>query len=258
MAKGKNKKLGKKGRGRKSDKHTFQKKEWHKLISPTDMKNTSQIGWTCVSKTSGTRVSTDYLRGRVGEMTLADISNQNLEREMLNKKIKMLVEEVKDGSCYTSFYGYDLTRETINNIIKKRTSLIDIYADVRTKDNYIFRVFLTSVTRRPHDKLRINHFANSSTIRLLRKKTVQALQTEVKNMTTEELANGIVEGNFVRTLNKTMRKVIPKLLTLVRKVKMIRRGDADKKKFLKKAVQKTTTVQAAVEENPEAKNALAE
>jgi small subunit ribosomal protein S3Ae len=256
MAKGKNKKMGKKGRGnKKGDKHTFLKKEWHKLISPTDLKNSRQIGWTCVNKTSGTKVSTNYLRGRVGEMTAADISD-NVENGDLRRKIQMYVEECKDGQCFTSFYGYDITRETLNQIIKKRSSLIEIYTDVRTSDGYIFRVFLSSVSKRAKDQLKINSFVNSSTIRLLRKKTVHELQSKVKKMTAQQFANAVVEQELEKDIKNFMKRVFPNLITLLRKVKMVRKGQMDKNAFLKNSVQRTAVATAAVEENPDAKNAL--
>ena len=210
MAKGKNKKMGRKGKNKKGDKHSFLKKEWHKLVSPSDLKNTRMVGWTCVNKTQGTKISTDYLKGRVGEITVADISD-DIVRNDLSRKIRILVEDVKDGSCYTSFYGYDTARETINHMIQKRKSLIDIYTDVRTSDNYIFRIFLTSVSQRAKEQLRINSYCKSSTIRLLRKKTVQWLQNAVKNMTAEKLANSLVDQELQKNLRNVMRKVYPNL-----------------------------------------------
>lgn len=257
MAKGKNKRTVRKGKGKKSEKHAFLRKEWHKLISPTDLKGTQMVGWTCVNKTQGTKISTDYLRGRVGEITVADIS-ENIARNDLSRKIKFFVEDVKDGSCYTTFYGYDITRESIDHHIQKRKSLIDIYTDVRTSDNYIFRIFLTSFSQRAAEQMKINSYCKSSTIRLLRKKTVQWLQNFVKTMTAEKLANSIVDQDLQKNLRTVMRKVYPNLFTLVRKVKLIRKGVSDKKNFLKNAIARTTVKQAEIEENPEAKNALAE
>lgn len=258
MAKGKNKRMGKKGRGqKKGDKHTFLKKEWHRLISPTDLKNSRQVGWTCVNKTTGTKISTNYLKGRVGEITAADISD-NVDNADLRRKIQMYVEECKDGQCFTSFYGYDITRESVNQIIKKRSSLIEIYTDVRTSDNYIFRVFLTSVSKRAQGQLKINSFVNSSTIRLLRKKTVHELQSKVKKMTGQQFANAVVEQELEKEIKGFMKKVFPNLITLLRKVKLIRKGQVDRKLFLKNAVQQTAAATAKVQENPDAKNALAE
>ena len=250
--------MGKKGKGnRKGDKHAFLKKEWHKLISPADLKNSSQVGWTCVNKTSGTKISTNYLKGRVGEITVADIS-ANVDNNDLRRKIQMYVEECKDGSCFTSFYGYDITRESVDQIIKKRTSLIDIYSDVRTTDGYIFRVFLTAVSKRAPGQLKINSYVNSSTIRLLRKKTVHELQSKVKRMSATQFANSVVEQELEKEIRNFMKKVFPNLVVLLRKVKLVRKGQMDRKNFLRDAVKKTTVTTAALEENPDAKNALSE
>ena len=45
MAKGKNKKLSKKGKvTKRGDKHTFSKKEWFQVISPAALKESKPIG----------------------------------------------------------------------------------------------------------------------------------------------------------------------------------------------------------------------
>lgn len=263
MAKDKNKKLGKKGKNKKGDKHTFLRKEWHKLFSPSDLKNTQMVGWTCVNKTSGTKVSTDYLKGRVGEITAMDLTvkgdnESGSGSNNLSRKIKMFVEEVKDGSCYTSFYGYDMTRESICSVVRKRSSLIDIYTDVRTNDGYVFRVFITSISIRGREQVRVNSFCKSSTIRLLRLKTVQFLQDTIKAMKAEEFANQLVDQSLQSNVRKHMKSVYPNILTFVRKVKLIRKGEVDRKKFLKKSLQSSTATEATIQENPEAKNGLTE
>ena len=54
MAKGKNKKVSRKDKKRRNEKHTFAKKEWFQLISPAAVKKTVPIGWTYYKKPTGT------------------------------------------------------------------------------------------------------------------------------------------------------------------------------------------------------------
>jgi len=67
MTLNKNKRLtkGKKG-GNKRVIDPLSKKEWYNLKAPVPFDNKS-FGFTCVTKTSGTRISTDYVKGRVVE-----------------------------------------------------------------------------------------------------------------------------------------------------------------------------------------------
>lgn len=76
MAKGKNKRVPRKGKGKRNEKHTFSKKEWFKLISPSALKKNIPVGWTCCNRPTGTEVLSDFLKGRVAEICYADITQQ--------------------------------------------------------------------------------------------------------------------------------------------------------------------------------------
>ena len=91
MAKGKNKKIFKKGKTRRNEKHAFSKKEWYQLICPSALKKTVPIGWTCCNKATGTLVVSDFLKGRVAEMCYADVTGQAKD---ICKKVKIIVDEV--------------------------------------------------------------------------------------------------------------------------------------------------------------------
>jgi len=73
MAVGKNKRLtkGRKG-GKKKIIDPFQKKEWYKIKAPAVFKN-RQIGQTLVTRSAGTKLAADGLRGRVYEVNQADL-----------------------------------------------------------------------------------------------------------------------------------------------------------------------------------------
>ena len=74
MAKGKNKRVPRKGKNRRNEKHTFSKKVWFKLISPSALKKNITVGWTCCKRPQGTEVVSDFLKGRVAEICYADIT----------------------------------------------------------------------------------------------------------------------------------------------------------------------------------------
>lgn len=74
MAVGKNKKLGKKVKagGKKKAADPFTRKEWYDIKAPT-MFNTRVAGTTPVTKTTGTKVASESLKGRVFTLSLADL-----------------------------------------------------------------------------------------------------------------------------------------------------------------------------------------
>ena len=66
MAVGKNKKMGKKGAKKKAV-DPFTRKEWYDIKAPS-MFTHRQVGKTLVNRTQGTKISSDFLKGRVFEV----------------------------------------------------------------------------------------------------------------------------------------------------------------------------------------------
>jgi hypothetical protein len=74
MAIGKNKKLGKKLKaGKKKQADPFTRKEWYDIKAPAAF-TTRNAGTTPVSRTSGTHVASESLKGRVFTISLADLA----------------------------------------------------------------------------------------------------------------------------------------------------------------------------------------
>jgi len=57
------------------------------------------------------------IKGRVVESSLADLKDQS--DNLAWRKIKLIVEEVEGRNLKTSFYGMDLTRDKLCQMIKK-------------------------------------------------------------------------------------------------------------------------------------------
>merc|ERR1719355_449337 len=109
MAVGKNKRLtkgGKKG-GKKKAGDPFLKKEWYDIKAPSCFA-TRSCGKTLVTRTQGTKIATEELKGRVLELNLADL---NADEDQSYKKVKLCVEEVQGRNCLTDFHALELTRD---------------------------------------------------------------------------------------------------------------------------------------------------
>ena len=108
MAVGKNKRLtkgGKKG-AKKKVVDPFSKKDWYDVKAPA-MFNIRNIGKTLVTRTQGTKIASDGLKGRVFEVSLADLQND----EVAFRKFKLITEDVQVKNCLTNFHGMDLTHD---------------------------------------------------------------------------------------------------------------------------------------------------
>jgi hypothetical protein len=102
MAIGKSKRIskGKKG-GKKKVIDSMSRKDWFDFKAPAPFDSRS-FGKTCITKTTGTRIATELIKGRVCEVSLADLKNNSdnlvfvlISRpgEKLNYKLKMLKED---------------------------------------------------------------------------------------------------------------------------------------------------------------------
>merc|ERR1719221_246738 len=127
MAVGKNKRLtkgGKKG-AKKKVVDPFSKKEWYDVKAPS-MFAVRQVGKTLVTRTQGTKIASDSLKGRVFEVSLADLQND----EVTFHKFKLVAEEVQGRNLLTNFHGMSLTRDKMCSMVKKWQTMINGNVDV--------------------------------------------------------------------------------------------------------------------------------
>ena len=253
MAKGKNKKLSKRGKiTKRNDRHTFAKKEWYQVISPAALKHNKPIGWTCCKKPTGTQVVSDFLKNRVAEMSLADISNSGKD---ICKRIKVNVDEIQGSSCFTSFHSYELAKDKISAMIKKRQTLIEIVKEVKANDGGIFRLTLFAVSNRRPGQVKLNSYAKSSRVRLFRKKISDMMAKEASECSSREFVYKIVNGDVIASeLKKVAQSVIPSSEIQISKLKVIKKSTSDIGKANEQAAALATTI--VNDENPEAVNLL--
>ena len=62
-----------------------------------------------------TEIASDGLKGRVFEVSLADLQND----EVAFRKFKLVAEEVQGRNVLTSFHGMDLTTDKLRSMVKK-------------------------------------------------------------------------------------------------------------------------------------------
>merc|ERR1712182_139578 len=131
----------------------FTKKDWYDLKAPT-MFATRTFGKTLVTRTQGTKTATDGLKGRKFDMCLADL---NQDEDQAFRKIQLKVEDIQGRNCLTQFDGMTLTTDKLKSMLRKWQTLIEAFADVKTTDGYVLRLFCIGFT-----KLRMNQIKRTS------------------------------------------------------------------------------------------------
>lgn len=119
----------KRRQARVKDKWTM--KKWFTLIAP-EYFGMAEVGETPADDES-------KVVGRTVEITLAELTN-DYSNQNPYKKLVFKVYKVAGENAYTKFHRFELTREYLNSLTRRRTSKIEDVIDVTTTDGYTLRV----------------------------------------------------------------------------------------------------------------------
>jgi len=230
MAVGKNKKLSKGGKkgGKKKTGDPFLKKEWFDIKAPSVF-SVRNCGKTLVSRTQGTKIATEELKGRVLEVNLADL---NMDEDQSHKKIKLCIEDVQGRNCLTDFHAMSLTRDKICSLVRKWHTLIEAHADAKTTDGYIVRLFVIGFTKRTDGQQATNCYAQSAQIRKIRRKMVDILVSEASKVQLRELVKKLIPESIGKEIEKATQGIFPLKDVLIRKVKIMKKPKFDITKLM--------------------------
>lgn len=227
MAIGKNRKLGKKGRKKKAI-DPFLKKDWYTIQAP-NMFSVRHCGKTLVTRTQGTKIASDVLKGRIFEVNLADLSGQETDSY---RKIKLKCDDVQGDRLLTNFYGMDFTRDKGCSLIKKWQSIIEARVDVKTTDGYTLRMFAIAFTKRQANQLKKTCYAQSGQIRAIRKKMVQIMTDEAAACDLKELVAKFIPETIGQDIQRAGSTIFPLQNCFVRKVKVLKAPKFDLTKLM--------------------------
>jgi len=229
MAVGKNKRLtkgGKKGTKKKVV-DPFSKKEWYDVKAPS-MFLVRQIGKTLVTRSQGTRIASDNLKGRVFEVSLADLQND----EVTFRKFKLIAEEVQGRNVLTNFHGMSLTRDKLCSMVKKWQTLIEGNVDVKTTDGYLLRVFVIGFTKKRNNQVKKTCYAQHAQVKAIRKKMVEIVTREVSSNDMKEVVNKLIPDSIGKDIEKTCQGIYPLHDVLIHKVKVLKKPKFDVGKLM--------------------------
>lgn len=231
MAVGKNRKLGKKG-AKKRRVDPFLKKDWY-IIQAPNMFVRRDVGQTLCTRTQGTKIASESLKGRIFEINLADLNSIDKPSENdAYRKVKLKCEDVQGNKLLTNFYGMDLTRDKQCSLIKKWQSLIEARADVKTTDGYTLRMFSIAFTQKRPNQIKKTWYAQAGQIRQIRKKMVDIMTAEASKCDLKELVAKFIPETIGKDIEKECAGIFPLQNCYIRKVKVLQQPKFDILRFM--------------------------
>jgi small subunit ribosomal protein S3Ae len=164
------------------------------------------VGKTLVNRTSGLKNANDALKGRIIEVSLADLQK---DEDHAFRKVKLRVDEIQGKNCLTNFYGLDFTSDKLRSLVRKWQSLIEANVTVKTTDDYLLRLFAIAFTKRRPNQVRKTTYAASSQIRAIRKKMVEIIQREAATCTLQQLTSKLIPEVIGREIEKSTQGIYP-------------------------------------------------
>ena len=266
MAYGKNKglKAGKKGQ-KKKVLDPFMRKVWYDIKAPSyfNGKRGGKVAKTPVTKTTGIKVETDGLKGRISEFNLSDLKDDGdgVRDESNHKKMKLEVQEIQGKACLTDFHGMSITRDRMCYLIKKRHTLVEAIADVKTTDGFTVRMFCIAFTKKNEGQVKAYTYAQTAQIKKMRKRMVQVMQAEAAKGQLSDLVKGLIVERFENAMKAATNRVFPLDPLCIHKVKVVKKPKMDIVKLMEiheKSGADNGAVVDDADQDPEAKNVLSQ
>merc|ERR1712238_37827 len=159
----------------------------------------------------GTKIASDGLKGRIIELSLADLNNNEA---MSYRKVKLCVEDVQGYNCLLNFHGMDMTRDKLCSLIKKKQSIIE---------GYVVRMFCIAFTKKQDDQLKETCYAKSAKVRSIREKMVTTMAALAGKGDLKTLVKALVAGTTGEEIEREASSIFPIKDCYIRKVKVIKK-----------------------------------
>lgn len=230
MAIGKNKRLAKKGKGRKKKADAFEKKEWFRLKMPNiqGINKISHYGWTPANKTAQGIHVQDRLYNRVCTMRVADLDptpkadNPEVLTTAMNIKLRIAKTNVQEGDVLLDFHGLELTRDKKCSLIRKWVTLVEAHADIKTTDGFVFRVFGMVLTKKQDQQCKKTAYAKTSQVKRIRAKMIEVMNNNLGEKSTKEFVGKLLH-DLGEKFKTEIQSIFPVKDCAIRKVKLIKR-----------------------------------
>ncbi len=188
-------------------KDKWREKKWVTVIAPESFNN-APIAYIPI---------TDEKKaiGRVIEVTLFDILKG--DPSQYQYKIYFQISRIEGEKAYSIFKRYEYAKEFLRSLIRRGSSKINFVMDVKTKDNYLFRIKVIALT---HKKL------NTSRKHALRLIAKDVMAKTIPEMTIDQFVQATCYGKINSDIMASAKRVIRMRHVGLEKVKLIRTAEA--------------------------------
>ena len=197
--------MARKRGGKVKDK--WREKKWVTVIAPESFNN-APLAYIPI---------TDEQKaiGRVIEVTLFDILKG--DPSQYQYKIYFQIAKVDGDKAYAIFKRYEYAKEFLRSLIRRGSSKVNFVMNVKTKDNYLFRLKVIALT---HKKL------NTSRKHALRLIARDVMNKTIPEMTIDQFVQATCYGKINSDIMAAAKKVIRMRHVGLEKVKLIRTAEA--------------------------------
>jgi small subunit ribosomal protein S3Ae len=194
---------------------------------------TRNAGKTIISRTQGTKIASEEMKGRKFELSLADLNGGDESQGF--RKIQLICEDVQGNNVLTNFAGMDMTRDKLCSLIKKWQTLIEAHVDVRTTDGYYLRVFAIAFTKKQTNQaVKSTCYAQAGQVRTIRKKMFDIMSEEAAKCDLKELVQKFIStpDSIGLEIEKKCQSIFPLQNVFIRKVKVLKKPKFDLMKLM--------------------------
>jgi small subunit ribosomal protein S3Ae len=188
-------------------KDKWREKKWVTVIAPESFNN-APLAYIPIT-------DDQKAIGRVIEVTLFDILKG--DPSQYQYKIYFQIAKVDGDKAYAIFKRYEYAKEFLRSLIRRGSSKVNFVMNVKTKDNYLFRLKVIALT---HKKL------NTSRKHALRLIARDVMNKTIPEMTIDQFVQATCYGKINSDIMAAAKKVIRMRHVGLEKVKLIRTAEA--------------------------------
>lgn len=189
-------------------KDKWREKKWVTVIAPSSFNNVP-VAYVPIT-------DDENAVGRVVEVTLFDILKGDPSQHQY--KIFFQINSIQDDKAKTIFKKYEYAKEFLRSLVRRGSSKIDFFIDVKTKDGYIFRLKVLALTHRQ---------LNTSRQHALRLIAKDVIEKTVPQMTIDQFVQAACYGKINSDIMAAAKKVIRIRHVGLEKVKLIRTAEKE-------------------------------
>jgi len=154
--------------------------------------------------------------GRVVEVTLFDILKGDPAQNQY--KLFFQIDKVTEEKATTIFKRYEYAKEFLRSLIRRGSSRINFSIDTKTKDGYVFRIKILTLSHRE---------LNTSRKRALRLEAKKQIERIVPQMTIDEFVQAACYGKINSDIMAATKKIIRVRHVGLEKVKLLRTSEEE-------------------------------